>query len=103
MDDSSALIIFAFVALAAVFAFIIVMGGPAVDEVTGKVAGTNKIGTSWFKERDAALACSRGTHCEDGLPAIPTGRYDEAREVWECICQTTNQNFPMYRGKYQPG
>lgn len=103
MDDSTGLIIFAFVALAAVFAFIIVLGGPELDKVTGKLSGEQKIGTSWFKERDAAQACSRGIHCSDGLPGIPTGGYDEAMELFECRCQTSDPSFVFYRGRYQPG
>jgi len=103
MNDSTGLIIFAFVALAAVFAFIIVLGGMPAKDATGQLSGEQKIGASWFTYRDAALACSRGTHCSDGLPAIPTGRYDEARELYECICQTSDPTFVMYRGKYQVG
>ncbi|MBI4146396.1 hypothetical protein HY489_03605 [Candidatus Woesearchaeota archaeon] len=97
-NESIGLIIFAFTALAAVFAFILVLGGP---EPTAKVSGTQKLGTSTFNFRDAAEACSKGTNCEDGLPGIPTGRYDELREVYECHCQTSDPSFTFYRARWQ--
>lgn len=98
-NDSWGLILFAFVALAAVFSFILVLGGP--DEATGKATQTAKIGTSGFQWRDAKLACGRGTHCEDGLPGIPTGNYDPVRELYECRCPSSNPTFVMWRSVYQ--
>jgi hypothetical protein len=99
-QDSIGLIIFALIALGAVFAFIIVLGGP---ESTGQVSGTQKIGTSWFKYRDAYEACSSGTHCSDGLPGVPTGKYDPVLEIYECTCQTSDPSFVFWRSEYAPG
>ena len=99
-EESIAIIIFALIALGAVFAFIIVLGGP---EQTGALAGTQKIGTSWFNVREAYTACGSGTHCEDGLPGLPTGNYDPVTELFECKCQTYDPSFTFYRSKFSPG
>jgi len=98
-EQSTGLIIFALIALSAVFAFIIVFGGPE-PSATGQ-AGT-KLGTSWFKYRGAFQACSVA-HCSDGLPGMPTGNYDEVRELYECRCQTSDPTFLFYRSAYAPG
>ena len=99
-SDSLGLIIFAFIALGAVFAFILVFGGP---QETGALSGTQKIGTSWFKVRDSYQACSSGSHCSDGLPGMPTGNYDPITELFECRCQTRDPTFVFYRSKFSPG
>lgn len=100
MDERSiGLIIFAFTALAAVFAFILVLGGPE-PSTTGQAGA--KIGTSTFKYRDSYQACSVA-HCSDGLPGMPTGNYDEIRELYECRCQTSDPTFLFYRSAYAPG
>jgi len=97
-EESVGLIIFALIALGAVFAFIFVLGGP---EATGQLAGTQKLGTSTFEYRDAVLACSRGTHCSDGLPGIPTGLYDPIKELYQCRCSTSDPTFEMWRSVWQ--
>ncbi len=99
-EQSLGLVIFALTALGAVLAFIFVFGGP---EKTAALAGSQKIGTSWFNVRDAFEACGSGTHCNDGLPALPTGNYDSVKELFECKCQTSDQGFLMYRSKFSPG
>ena len=106
-EESTGLIIFALIALAAVFAFIFILGGP---EKTGQLAGTQKIGTSYFKYRDAAEACSKGTHCQVGLDAIPTGVFDPYINAYQCRCPTADrsfewrqdQNFYFWRSAYGP-
>lgn len=98
-EESIGLVIFALIALGAVFAFILVLGGP---EKTGNLAATQKIGTSWFKFRNAYEACAVA-HCNDGLPGIPTGNYDPVRELYECRCQTSDPSFTFYRSAYAPG
>jgi len=100
-EGSLGLIIFALIALGAVFAFIIVFGGP--PETTGDLAHSQKIGTSWYKYRDSYMACASGTHCEDGLPGTPTGGYDPTLEIFQCRCQTSNPTFMFYRSRYAPG
>jgi hypothetical protein len=99
-QDSLGLIIFALIALGAVFAFIFVFGGPAE---TGALSGTQKIGTSWYKVKDAYQACGSGSHCSDGLPGLPTGNYDQVAELFECKCQTKDPAFVFYRSKFSPG
>lgn len=98
-SESWGLIIFAFIALAAVFAFIIVLGGPP-EELSGEVSGTQKIATSYFDYSTAERAC-RHAHCDDGLPAVPTGNYDAVMELYECVCQTSNPSFVMWRSAWQ--
>jgi len=100
-EQSAGLIIFALIALGAVFAFILVFGGPPAD--TGYVSGTQKVAVSWYKVRDAVDACSRGTHCNDGLPGVPTGNYDDLRELYECRCQTSDPGFLFWRSAYSWG
>ncbi len=100
-SESVGLVIFALIALSAVFAFILVLGGP--PDTTGQLSGEQKIGTSWYKVRDAFQACSSGTHCNDGLPGIPTGNYDTMRELFECKCQTSNPSFTFWRSAYSWG
>lgn len=100
-EGSVGLIIFALVALGAVFAFILVFGGP--PDTTGNLAGGQKVGTSWYKYRDSFEACSAGTHCSDGLPGIPTGGYDPTLQVFQCRCQTSDPTFVFYRSAYAPG
>ena len=99
-EKNLGLIIFALTALAAVFAFILVLGGP---ETTGQLSGTQKIGTSWYKVRYTYSACSAGTHCKDGLPGVPTGFYDPVFELFECRCQTSDPTFTFWRSAYAPG
>ncbi len=102
MDEGSVgLIIFALIALGAVFAFILVFGGPPAD--TGYVSGSQLPAVSWFKVRDAYEACDHGSQCEDGLPGIPTGNYDDLRELYECRCQTSNPSFLFWRSSYSWG
>jgi len=108
-EQSTGLIIFALIALAAVFAFIFVLGGPE-SEKTGQLAGTQKIGTSYFKYRTAEEACSKATNCQVGLPAVPTGRFDPYIGAYECRCVTalretgwrSDQNFYFWRSPYGP-
>ena len=104
--DSIALITFALIALGAVFAFIFVFGGPQID-TTGQVSNYQKLGTSTYKELTADEACATGINCDDGLPGIPTGYYDEVRELYGCRCQTSNRAWnyqePFYRSKYRFG
>jgi len=97
--DSLGLIIFSFIALSAVFAFILVFGGP---EKTGELSGSQKIGTSWYKYRDAYTSCG-SSQCDDGLPGIPTGNYAPAENLYECRCQTSNPAFVFWRSPYAPG
>lgn len=97
--DNVGLVIFALIALSAVFAFIIVLGGPE-PSTTGQAGA--KLGTSTFKYRDPYDACSVA-HCNDGLPGVPTGNYDEIRELYECKCQTSDPTFLFYRSAYAPG
>lgn len=99
-QNSIGLIIFAFIALGAVFAFILVFGGP---ENTGNTTHTQKIGTSTYKFRNAWAACSAGTNCNDGLTGIPTGGWDPTLMVYQCRCQTSNPPFIFYRSQYAPG
>jgi len=98
-EENVGLIIFAFIALSAVFAFILVLG--SIDPTPTGQAGA-KIGTSTFKVRDAYQACSVA-HCNDGLPGMPTGNYDPVRELYECRCQTSDPTFLFYRSAYAPG
>ena len=58
-QDTLGLIIFAFCALAAVYAFIFVLGGPEAEK-------TGQIATSTYQFRTAESAC-RAIECEDGL------------------------------------
>lgn len=95
-SDSAELILFALVALAAVFAFIIVLGGPSQ---TGQLAGSQKTPVSSWDIRNAYEACA-SSMCEDGLPGIPTGYYDHVRNLYECQCQTSNPSFVFYRSPY---
>jgi len=99
-QESIGLIIFALIALGAVFAFIIVFGGPSD---TGMLSGTQKIGTSTLKNRDAFQACSAGTNCIDGLPGIPTGGWDNTLQLYQCRCQVSEPSFIFYRSAYGPG
>ncbi len=99
-QESLGLIIFALIALGAVFAFIIVLGGP---EPTGQLSGTQKIGTSWYKFKLAEQACAADTHCQDGLPGLPTGNYDPIRGLYECKCQTSDPAFTFWRSEYSWG
>jgi hypothetical protein len=100
-EESLGIIIFALIALGAVFAFLFVLGGPQA-ETTGQLAGSQKIGTSWYKYRDAFAACAHA-HCSDGLPAIPTGEWDRFIGAYQCVCQTSDPNLEMYRSRYAPG
>ena len=99
--ESIGLVIFALIALGAVFAFIVVFGGP--PDTTGYLSGEQKPGTSWYKTRDEFEACARGAHCSDGMPGIPTGNYDTLRELYECKCQTSEPSFTFWRSAYQWG
>ena len=99
-EESLGLIIFALIALGAVFAFIFVLGGP---EPTGQLSGSQKPATSWYKVRDAFDACSKGSQCEDGLPGIPTGNYEPHYQLYECKCQTSNPGFLFWRSAYSWG
>lgn len=100
-EQSVGLILFALIALGAVFAFIIVFGGP--PDTTGNLAASQKIGTNWYKYRNPFDACSSGTNCEDGLPGIPTGGYDTTLQIYQCRCQTSDPTFVFYRSQYAPG
>ena len=107
-EESTGLIIFALIALAAVFAFIFILGGPE-PETTGRLAGSQKLGTSNYIYRDAATACSKGFHCNDGMPGVPTGVYNEFIGAYQCRCQTAdrsvgwpaNQGWWFYRSKFR--
>ncbi len=99
-EESLGLVIFALVALGAVFAFIFVLGGP---EPTGQVAGTQKLGTSWYDYRTATKACAVGVNCEDGLPGVPTGNWDPMRYLYECRCQTSDPTFTFWRSQFSWG
>ncbi len=98
-NDNWGLIIFAFVALAAVFAFILVLGGPPDPQSTGNLAGSQRPATSDFEYRTGQKACAHA-NCNDGLPAVPTGNYDRVRELYECVCQTSDPSFIMWRSPY---
>ncbi len=99
-EESIGLIIFALAALAAVFAFILVLGGP---EHTGQLSGTQRLGTSYFKYRDAMQSCATPVNCEDGLPGIPTGEWVPDHNLYKCRCQTSDPTFEFWRSPYRPG
>ncbi len=88
-SENVGLILFAIIALGAVIAFLLVIGGPTA---TGNISKYQKIGTSGFSERDAVDACHRGFSCNDGQGAVPTGRYDEVGNLYECVCQMYSYN-----------
>lgn len=98
-ERNLSLVIFAFIALSAVFAFVVVLGGP--EPVATGNAGA-KIGTSSYKIRGAYDACM-SSHCDDGLGGLPTGNYDPVRELYECKCVYSNPSFRFYRSRYTPG
>lgn len=97
---ANALIIFALVALCAIFAFIFVFAGAPT---TGQISNYQKIGTSTYKVLTPEQACATSIHCNDGLPGVPTGNYDELRGLYECRCKTSDQSITFWRSKYRPG
>ncbi len=99
-SETVGLTIFALIALSAVFAFILVLGGP---ESTGQLSGEQKIGTSWYKVEDAWGSCAKGSFCNDGMPAVPTGNFDTRRGLYECKCQTKSPSWTFWRSPYSPG
>lgn len=106
-NQNISLIIFAFTALAAVFAFIIILGGPEMDKVTGQVASSkfyqttmryynqNPNAVTTYNLVDAQKACSRTT-CRDGRSPTPTGRLDPVAGLYECYCYTTFSGDKTY-------
>jgi hypothetical protein len=98
--NNTVLIVFALVALAAVFAFIFVFAGKGT---TGEISNYQKIGTSTYRVLTAEQACATSIHCNDGLPGIPTGVYDELRGLYECRCQTSDLSTTFWRSRYRPG
>jgi hypothetical protein len=87
MNSSSlGLVIFALIALTAVFSFIIVMGPPS-----GKYAAG--IGTSTWTIESAYRSCNRAVNCNGGMAAQVIG-YDAISNLVICECVATN-----YRGQ----
>jgi len=68
------LIVFAFVALAAVFSFIFVIGRP---QSSGAVAASQLFGVS-PSYKDAWAACATLSPCPNRVPGVPIGYYDAA-------------------------
>jgi len=99
-ENNTALIVFALVALCAVFAFIFIFAGRGA---TGEISNYQKIGVSTYKVLTAEQACATSIHCEDGLPGVPTGVYDKLRGLYECKCQTSDKSTTFWRSKYRPG
>ena len=102
MDGNNwGLVIFAIVALAAVFSFIIVVGPPTGDYASG-------VGTSTYKIRDAFEACARGSNCNNRVNAIPIG-FDETTQTVICECPmqvagyAPRYSFTFRRSLYQWG
>jgi hypothetical protein len=86
-ENNWGLVIFAVIALAAVFSFILVVGPPTGQYASG-------IGTSTYQIRDAFEACARGSNCNNRVNAVPIG-YDEATRTVICEC-------PVQVGAYTP-
>jgi len=83
MNNSSlGLVIFALIALTAVFSFIIVMGPPTGDYAKG-------IGTSTWTIESAYRACNRAVNCNGGMAAQVIG-YDAITNTVICECASTN-------------
>jgi hypothetical protein len=84
------LIIFAIVAFASIFCFIIILGGPEKSSIpTGQLSGEQKVGTSSYKIRDdGVLTCTRFFSCR-GRPGIYLG-YDAERDMFLCGCQVNS-------------
>lgn len=113
-QQNISLLIFAIIALAAVFAFIIILGGPQLDNVTGQVASSKFYATTmrYYNQNpnaittyslvDAQKACSRST-CRNGLSPTPTGRFDPVAGLYECYCYTTfsgDKTFTQWMSVY---
>jgi len=106
-NQNISLLIFAFIALGAVFAFIIILGGPEMDKVTGQVASSKfyQTTTRYYNQNpnaittynlvDARKACSRST-CRNGLSPTPTGYFDPVAGLFECYCYTTFSGDKTY-------
>lgn len=101
-NETTGLIIFALIALTAVFAFIYVIGPPTGEYMSG-------IGTSTYKMRDAFEACARGSNCNNRVNAVPIG-YDELTQTVICECPTPpigawreRNPFTFQRSLYQWG
>jgi hypothetical protein len=94
------LVIFALIALGAVFAFILVIGPP-----TGEYSG---IGTSTMKIRDAFEACNRGSNCPHRMKPYPI-HWDDYSQTVVCQCPAQTGGYRPYepftfqRSLYQPG
>ncbi|MBW3018901.1 hypothetical protein KY329_01820 [Candidatus Woesearchaeota archaeon] len=83
MNTSSiGLVIFAIIALTAVFSFIIVMGPPTGDYNKG-------IGTSTWTIESAYRACNREVNCNGGMAAQAIG-YDAISNIVICECAPSN-------------
>lgn len=95
--DTLGLIVFAITALGAVYAFIFVLGGE--PQATGDAVVGEIVPASSTHYRSAERAC-KYLNCDDGLSGVPTGRYDAARELYECKCQTSNPASLFYRSRY---
>ena len=89
-QETIGLIVFAFCALAAVYAFIFVLGGPVADETSGAAV------TSVFQRQTGEEAC-RATHCNNGLPGVPIS-FDTQHELYECFCKGNGMSY--YRSVY---
>lgn len=81
-NNGIGLVIFAIIALTAVFSFIIVMGPPTGDYAAG-------IGTSTWNIESAYRACNRAVNCNGGMAAQVIG-YDAMSNVVICECAPTN-------------
>lgn len=99
--ESTGLIIFALIALGAVFAFLLVIGPPTGEAAAG-------IGTSTYKMRDAFEACARGSDCPRRMQPYPIA-YDELTQTVWCECPTPagsyvpRHEFLFRRSLYQWG
>ena len=99
--ESTGLVIFALIALGAVFAFILVIGPPTGEYSSG-------IGTSTYKMRDAFVACAKGTHCPRRMQPYPIG-WDDLTQTVYCECPEPAGAYRDYepmtfrRSLYQPG
>ena len=81
------LIVFAFVALAAVMSFIYVLGEPAeTNTPTGQLSGSQIYASSWYKVmNDGEDVCTKRFSCR-GRPGIFLD-YDPARDMFLCGCE----------------
>ena len=95
--ENIALIIFALVALGAVFAFIFTFRGSP----TGEVSIYQRMGTSSYTYLDAVDACKTSINCRDGLPGVPTGVVDEYRGLYECRCVSSDKSTTFWRSPFR--